>query len=156
MSLGQFLNDDLIKINLSCDDQDQFFKVMYEEALTKGFVDELFLSKIKERESVFPTGLKLDKYSVAIPHTDPQYVKEQFIAVAILEKPVKFHLMDDASQETEVSLIFMLGLNQPHQQIETLQQLMAIIQDSSNIEKLMAAVNREEVRSIFNQMEAAV
>ncbi|MCM3570411.1 PTS sugar transporter subunit IIA [Neobacillus mesonae] len=156
MSIEQFLNDDLIKLNLSCKDQNDLFEVMYKEAFSKGMVDELFLTKIKERESVFPTGLNLNKFSVAIPHTDPQYVKEQFIAVVTLENPVKFHLMDDASQETDVSVIFMLGLNQPHQQIETLQQLMAIMQDTSNIEKLLAATNSEEVHSIFKQIEASV
>ncbi|MED3624750.1 PTS sugar transporter subunit IIA [Neobacillus thermocopriae] len=154
MSIERFLNNDLIKLNLLCKDRDHFFEFMFNEAFDKGLVDKQFLSKIKERESIFPTGLKLNEFSVAIPHTDPQYVKEQFIAVVTLEKPIKFSLMDDASQETDVCLVFMLGLNQPHQQIEILKQLMAIIQNPSNIKNLLSAESCEEVRNIFKQMEA--
>lgn len=153
MSLEQFLKDELIKINLSCSDQDQFFEVIFDEAFSNGYVDEMFLTKIKERESIFPTGLKINDYSVAIPHTDPEYVKEQFIAVATLEKPVAFHLMDDASQQTNVSVVMLLGLNQPHSQIEVLQQLMKLIQDKSHVDQLLDAKNREDVRAVFEQLE---
>jgi galactitol PTS system EIIA component len=154
LSIERFLNNDLIKLNLLCKDREHFFELMFNEAFNKGLVEKQFLSKIKERESIFPTGLKLNEFSVAIPHTDPQYVKEQFIAVVTLEKPIKFSLMDDTSQETDVCLVFMLGLNQPHQQIEILKQLMAIIQNPSNIKNLLSAESREEVRYIFKQIEA--
>jgi len=152
LSLEKFLKDELIKLNLSCEDQDQLFEIFYNEALANDYVNEMFLTKIKERESVFPTGLKINDYSVAIPHTDPEYVKEQFIAVATLENPVKFHLMDDASQKTDVSVVIMLGLNQPHSQIEALQELMRIIQDKGNVDYLLAAKNKESVRTVFKQL----
>ena len=152
MALEQFLKEELVKLNLSVSDRDNFFEVMYNEAFNKGYVDEMFLTKIKERESVFPTGLKMADYSVAIPHTDPQYVKEQFIAVATLENPVKFSQMDDASQETDVKVIFMLGLNQPHSQIEALQQLMQMIQNKENVDKLLAAKDFSDVHALFSQL----
>lgn len=152
MALEQFLKNDLVKLNLNVSDRDNFFEVMFNEAFNKGFVEELFLTKIKERESVFPTGLKMADYSIAIPHTDPQYVKEQFIAVATLENPVKFSLMDDASQETEVKVIFMLGLNQPHSQIEALQQLMQMIQNKENVDKLLSAKDFADVQAVFSQL----
>lgn len=153
MSLEQFLKDELIKINLSCSDQDQFFEVIFDEAFSNGYVDEMFLTKIKERESVFPTGLKINDYSVAIPHTDPEYVKEQFIAVATLEKPVAFHLMDDASQQTNVYVVILLGLNQPHSQLEILQQLMQMIQNRGHVDQLLGAKNSKDVRTVFKQLE---
>ncbi|WP_071396179.1 PTS sugar transporter subunit IIA [Bacillus tuaregi] len=149
MALEQFIKDELIKLQLSCSNQDNFFEVMFNEAKKYGYVDDMFLTKIKEREAIFPTGLKIGDYSVAIPHTDPEFVKEQFIAVATLENPISFHLMDDASQVTDVKVVMMLGLNQPHSQIETLQQLIAIIQEQSNVEALLAAKSSEEVRAIL-------
>lgn len=152
MSLDKFLINDLVKLNLSVSDRDEFFEVMYNEAFNKGYVTEEFLSKIKERESVFPTGLNIGDYSVAIPHTDPQYVKEQFIAVVTLEKPVKFNQMDDASLETDVNVIFMLGLNQPHSQIEVLQQLMQMIQNKSNVDQLLSAKGFEDVQDLFSKL----
>lgn len=152
MALEQFLKTDLVKLNLEVSDRDSFFDHMFNEAFNKGYVEEMFLTKIKDRESVFPTGLKMADYSVAIPHTDPQYVKEQFIAVATLKEPVKFNLMDDASQETDVKVIFMLGLNQPHSQIEALQQLMQMIQSKENIEKLLTAKDFSDVQAVFSQL----
>jgi galactitol PTS system EIIA component len=153
MSLVQFLKDELIKINLHCESREQLFDVVNEEAFKRGYVSETFLPKIKEREASFPTGLSLNKYNVAIPHTDPECVFEQFIAVVTLEKPVPFQLMDDKSKEADVDVVLVLGLNEPHSQLAALQQLMQVIQVESNLDQILNAKNSEEIRSIFNQLE---
>lgn len=153
MSLEQFLKEELIKLHLVCDSQEQLFDLMYEEAFKKGYVSESFLVKIKEREAVFPTGLSMNNYNVAIPHTDPECVFEQFIGVITLEKPVPFRLMDDNTQEVDVNVVLMLGLNQPHSQLAVLQQLMQVIQDENNLEQILHAKTSEEVYSIFKKLE---
>lgn len=150
--LELFLKDELIKLNLSCSGQEHLFEVICNEAFKKGYVKERFLAKIKERESIFPTGLKLNDYSVAIPHTDPEYVREQFISLATLKEPIIFHLMDDASQQTNVNVVILLGLNQPHSQIEALQQLVEIIQDHGKIDQLLKARNSGDVRTVLKQL----
>jgi galactitol PTS system EIIA component len=152
VALELFLKDELIKLNLSCSNQEQLFEVIFNEAFNNGYVEEMFLAKIKERESIFPTGLKLDDYSVAIPHTDPEYVKEQFISVATLKNPVIFHLMDDASQQTNVNVVILLGLK-AHSQLDVLQQLMQLIQNRSYVDRLLDAKDSKDVRIVFKQLE---
>lgn len=153
VSLEQFLKEELIKLHLVCDSQDQLFDIMYEEAFKRGYVSESFIGKIKEREAVFPTGLNMNNYNVAIPHTDPECVFEQFIGVVTLEKPVPFRLMDDNTQEVDVNVVLMLGLNQPHSQLAVLQQLMQVIQDENNIEQILQAETSKDIHSIFNKLE---
>ncbi|KYC84195.1 MULTISPECIES: PTS sugar transporter subunit IIA [Heyndrickxia] len=153
MTLGQFLKDDLIKVNLECENREQLFEILAKEALKQGYVTDQFLTKVIERESVFPTGLCMNNYNVAIPHTDPEFVKEQFIAVATLKKPVSFQLMDDKTKESDVNVVLMLGLNEPHSQLTVLQQIMQIIQDGSKIEQMLLANNIEDIYTVFNQME---
>jgi PTS system galactitol-specific IIA component len=154
MSLYEFIREDLIKVNLTVDNQDQLFETLFIEAYQRGYVKKEYLQKLKEREAVFPTGLSMGEYSVAIPHTDPEFIINPFIAVATLEKPVAFHLMEDKSKQTEVNMILMLGLNEPHSQLKMLQEIMTLIQDKSKIEQLLKAQTPIEVQEILKKIEA--
>lgn len=149
MSLQPFLKDELIKIHVNCENQDQVFELIYKEALERGYVKEEYLQKVKEREAIFPTGLNMNSHNIAIPHTDPEFVHEQFIAVATLDNPVPFYLMDDNTKQVDVNVVFMLGLNEPHSQLTVLQQIMGVIQDGTKIEEILKASKGEEIRAIF-------
>ncbi|MGJ7920073.1 PTS sugar transporter subunit IIA [Neobacillus sp. LXY-4] len=150
MSLEQFLKDELIKVHVKCENQDEVFELLYQEAFERGYVDEAYLEKVKAREAVFPTGLCMNHYNVAIPHTDPEFVFEQFIAVATLENPVPFYRMDDSSAQVNVNVVFMLGLNEPHNQLTVLQQIMGVIQDDNKIEEILKSSSSEAIRAIFS------
>lgn len=149
MSLQPFLKDELIKVQVSCEDKNEVFELIYKEALERGYVKKEYLEKVKERESVFPTGLNMNHHNVAIPHTDPEFVNEQFIAVATLDKPVLFYLMDDNTKQVDVNVVFMLGLNEPHSQLTVLQEIMGTLQDDTKIEGILKASNGEEIRAIL-------
>jgi len=153
MAVASFIKESLVNVGLKADNQDQLFNTMYEKAFEQGFVKETFLPKIKERESIFPTGLCINNYSIAIPHTDPEHVVEQFIAVSVLDKPVTFHLMEDNTKTTEVQAVLMLGLNQPHSQIEVLQELMQVIQVEDHLEKLIHAKDKADITALFHSIK---
>ncbi|PKG22061.1 PTS sugar transporter subunit IIA [Niallia nealsonii] len=156
MTVVSFIKENLIKVNLEVENQDELFQVMYQEAYDQGYVKDTFLAKIKERESIFPTGLCMADYSVAIPHTDPEHVIEQFIAVATLKKPVAFSLMEDNTKTTDVDVVLMLGLNQPHSQLEILQELMQVIQIKDNLINIIQAKNEKEILTIFENINIAI
>lgn len=153
LPLARFLKDELIKLNAASENKEEVFEVMFNEALSRGYVSESFLEKIKKREETFPTGLSLNHYGIAIPHTDAECIFEQFIGVITLQEPIVFQSMDDASKEVYVKLILMLGLNEPHNQLAVLQQIMQLVQKEENYEKLLAAVDYEEVHKIFKELE---
>lgn len=151
MSLEDFLDDDFIKIGLDCVNQDLLFQTLYQEAYSKGYVSKQFLEKIKEREESFPTGLSINNYNVAIPHTDPEYVFKQFIAITTLKRPIPFQLMDDRSKKVNVKIVILLGLNEPHDQLNVLQQLIQMIQDEKKIEQIASSTSVKEIRHLFIQ-----
>ena len=66
------------------------FTILSQKACLLGKVTDEFEVNVKKREDNFPTGIQLEDFAVAIPHTDAEYVKEEFIAVAVFKEPVKF------------------------------------------------------------------
>lgn len=152
MELTKFINKNLIKVNLPCKDKNELFQIMHDEAFKYKYVESSFLEGLMTRESIFPTGIKLTNYSVAIPHTDAIHVKEEFIAIVVPENPIEFKLMEDETQEEKVSLIFMLGLNKPHSQLEVLQELMGLIQREDLVKQIIEAKDKEQIQSIIESM----
>ncbi len=147
--LKPFMHEQLIFPNQSFADKNELFQHIREEASKNQFVTDNFDTKLAERESNFPTGLEVGEINVAIPHTDPEFVKQQFIAVYTLDNPLNFNRMDDPSQVTPVSVIFVLGLNEPHAQLEVLQDLMAKLQDQNFIKGIKDSHNIEQIIEKF-------
>lgn len=145
MNLKHFLKPELIWTKSKLETQLEVFELISEKAKTKKYITENFLEKIKKRESEFPTGLQLDGYGVAIPHTDPECINEQFIAVLTSKDGIPFKRMDDPSQTSFANIVFMLGLNEPHSQLEVLQQLMSILQNKETVEQLISFENKDDI-----------
>ncbi|MDE4542172.1 PTS sugar transporter subunit IIA [Thermoanaerobacterium sp. R66] len=137
MKISEFFNRELIITNFEAKSQDDVFDVLYKKLFENGYVKETYLEAVKKREKVFPTGLLLNKYNVAIPHTDPEHVIKPAIAVATLKKPVIFKNMANPLEDVLVNIIFMIALNESHSQVEMLQQLIQLIQDDSLLEKII-------------------
>lgn len=122
----------------------------------EGYTKESYVQALIERESEFPTGLDVDGYGVAIPHTNVAHVNKAGTAIAVLRNPVTFHVMGGEDDETvEVSLVFMLAVVDPDKHIEELQQILAIIQDTDVLEKLKHATNAEEIIHTIAEKEKA-
>lgn len=117
-------------------EQEEAFKRLADEFFKKDCVSEDFLPNIIQREIDFPTGLLTHGIGVAIPHTDHIYVKKSQIGFLSLKKPIRFMHMGTNDQEVAVSLIFMLALKEPHEQLEMLQNLVALFQREGVLEKL--------------------
>jgi hypothetical protein len=50
-------------------------------------------------------------FDAAIPHTDAECVREEFVAVITMQEPVTFYSMEDNTQQVKAQIIFVLGLN---------------------------------------------
>lgn len=149
MKLSDFFKKNLVTANLEVNSSDEFFSEVSKVALENGFVTDEFEINVKKREDNFPTGIQLEGYGIAIPHTDSEYVKEEFIYVTTFKKPIHFSSMEDANAKVEVSIAFLLGLRKAENQLEVLQQLMSIFQDREVIEKLTSAENDENLYEVL-------
>lgn len=69
------------------------------------------------------------------------------MAVATLTHSVGWHAMDDPNKILQPTVVFMLAIKDPDKQIETLQKIMAIIQNSQLLQDISVAVTRDEIFS---------
>lgn len=149
--LSHYLSQPLILINQGLETSTDLFQAVHREALALGYVREDFGQRVAEREATFPTGLQLEKLGAAIPHTDAECVLQEFVAVVVNEDPIPFQSMEDPSQSVDASLVFVLGLNQPHAQLEMLQSLMGILQNNDLLQEFLQAKTSQELLTIVQK-----
>ncbi|RYK98979.1 PTS sugar transporter subunit IIA [Enterococcus faecium] len=121
----------------------ELFQVMSEQLKNAGCVKDSFLEGITNREQEFPTGLEVNQIGFAIPHTDSAHVNSSQICFASLKEPLVFSDMTDKSHEIPVRLVFMLAMSQPHEQIDTLQNLVSLFQNEEKVNELLACTTKE-------------
>lgn len=135
-------------------DRDDALRILSEKFVEAGVVEDNFLEGLLKREQSFPTGLILDNrdYGVAIPHTDPEYVKETQLGFMRLDKPVIFRFMADAETEVPVKLIFMMAIKEAHGQVEMLSKLMDIFCDDAALDRFAAVDNYDDFMDIIRDL----
>jgi len=123
----------------------ELFKVMAANLQNKGFVNEKYLDGLINREKEFPTGLQLADYGVSIPHTDPETVKEDFIAIVRPKDPIMFSLMEDNDKKASMDLCFFIGLNDGKKSPLILMELISLIQNHKLILSVLNEKNKEQI-----------
>jgi ribulose-5-phosphate 4-epimerase/fuculose-1-phosphate aldolase/mannitol/fructose-specific phosphotransferase system IIA component (Ntr-type) len=142
---------ELMIVNVDAPDQETIIRQLGERLLQGGYVSDGFTEAILKREASFPTGLPTS-IPVAIPHTDIGYSNQNAMAVATLKKPVAFHEMGNSDEEVKVSIVFMLAIKDPKEQIEWLQKIVAAFKDRQRLEELQAASDSQSLAKSIEQM----
>ena len=150
-TLSSYVKEPLVFTQDNCSSQTEVFEQVAQKALDLGWVREDFLERIKSREETFPTGIQLMNFGAAIPHTDTECVLEEFVAVITLQDPVVFYSMEDNSMQVKAQIVFVLGLNQPHAQLEMLQSLMGLLQNETVLSELLLATTENELISTIKK-----
>ena len=129
--------------------QDQLFLMMTDKMLEAGCVKENYYEGISNREKEYPTGLLVNQTGFAIPHTDSERVNKSQICFLSLDEPIEFEDMNFAHKVLgEVG--FFLALVQSHEQVNTLQNLIALFQDDEKVAKLKECNTEKELMQILN------
>ena len=139
------MDQDLIKMSLEAENEADVIAQLGAEMQKKGYVRESYIAAVMEREAKLPTGLDINGFSVAIPHTDPEHVNQAAFAVGILKNPVPFHCMVMPDVYTPVRLVFLLAIKDPEKQVALLQQLMAVFQDVELLQAILQAETKSEI-----------
>lgn len=143
------LKERIIMVGLETDTKEEAITILGNQLYKNGYVKDNFVESVLSREKEFPTGLATSPFGVAIPHTDGDKVIEPQIAFASLKDPVKFKSMGSMDEEIDVKLIFMLALNDPMEQLETLQKLTSVIQDKEMVSKLGVTQDTKELQELI-------
>jgi len=152
--LAALLDRDCVAVKLTADSAEDVIRRLASKLEAKGHVRSTYAQAAVDREAKYPTGLPLGlPENVAVPHTDPVHVLSPVIAIATLGRPVDFANMEDPDETVPVGLVFMLAINDKDRQIETLQDVMGLIQDPEMINRLLAADNLEDVMAALEGRE---
>lgn len=144
-----FFDEMVTKFEVDANSSSDVIEIASNELYQRGIVKKEFFEKVLEREALYPTGLPVGKYGVAIPHTDSKYVNRSQIAFLSLKNPVKFKNMGNISADVDVNLIFMIAMSQPHEQSEILVKLMELFADEDFMDKLKNCKDAKEYESIL-------
>ncbi|WP_159566100.1 PTS sugar transporter subunit IIA [Budvicia diplopodorum] len=148
-TLSGFISPSLIKLNAAYKDQDDFFTHSHQDLYFQQYVEASYLKKIIAREKEYPTGLATAGLNIAIPHTDPQYVKKPFVAITHLAKPLSFSVMGTTDEKIDVDWIFSLGVTEAENQIDLLQKLMSVFAQRQRVKTLAGLTSVEKVYEFF-------
>lgn len=143
-------DEEIVLLDITPKDSTEALSMVSDELIKKAVVKESYKDAVIKREKEFPTGLNAPSCGIAIPHTDAIHVNKPQIAIARLAQPVKFLQMGDGAN-VEAKLIFMLALKEPHAQLETLQKLMALIQNETAVTELIAAKDSKTVINVLKE-----
>lgn len=146
-----FFDRKIALLNKQVNSKEAAFQMLADEFLQNQCVTEEYFENVVKREIVFPTGLMINGIGVAIPHTDSKYVKKSQIGFLSLETPLTFVEMGTRGKEIPVSLIFMLALKEPHEQLQMLQNLIEMFQKNGVLEKLKAIYQVDDYLRILQQ-----
>lgn len=116
----------------------------------EGFAHASFVDALIEREHHFPTGLPSHTCAVALPHCDVRHIKQPAVGVVTLTEPVEFRMMGDPEQTLDVSILFVLGMKDPHAQPQLLSEIINIIQNDDLLMSVLRAHDSHEIVSVLN------
>lgn len=139
------VSKELISLDFEAIDKVDLISKMSNYANEKGYVKDTFKEAILKRESVYPTGLRGENLTIAIPHTDAVHVNKPGIYFARLKDTVQFKEMGLGVNDIDVKLVFMLFINDPKGQISMLSNLMGLFAQQDKIDVLLNSTNTDEV-----------
>lgn len=147
------MNPAMILTDLEAASADEVLEKVGDAVIRAGYAKESYVQALKDREKDYPTGLDVDGIGVAIPHTSVEHVLKSGVAIATLKEPVTFVQMGTDDETTEVEVVFMLAVTDPSGHIDELQQILAILQDTAVLQKLMNAENAQQIIELIREKE---
>lgn len=118
-----------------------------------GYVKETFTTALIKRENEYPTGLKMEPFSVAIPHTDARHAIRQCVCIVRLKNGVEFHEMMDSNKTIKVNCVFCIVLTRPDKQTDVLQNIISIASTKELMDKIEKAHTPKDVLEIISKSQ---
>lgn len=150
MDYKSMFSPKLIDLSVEATTEADVFQIVAAKLLEAGMVNEDYFDGITKREANFPTGLVTQHLNIALPHADPEFVKEAFVFICRLKSPVKCRQMGDNS-EMEVKNLFFLGIKDGKNQVGLLQVFMNLFMDEEFVQQFLAIDCPEMMYQFFIQ-----
>lgn len=139
------IHENLIFNDLCAHTKEDIISQLAEKLLAAGMVKDTYKAAVLKREEEYPTGLSLGEYSIAMPHTFAAHVNSPAIAVAKLSEPVTFIEMGSKDVELSVSLVMMMAISDPQEQVGLLKKILRVFSNEETLENLMRSATAGEM-----------
>lgn len=154
----KFFSKEMMFFENEFENSDQLFEFVDKKAKEKGLVLDGFLEAIKERERKYPTALPGTTIDIAVPHTDPEYIVDPFIAVLRCRNGVPFIQMGSDNLTIHPKLFFVLGFKREEclkYQVKALQLLINyfIVENNGELATQFMAFNSDQCMEKLLELE---
>lgn len=154
--IWEALKESLVILNMEAVSCRDVFSRLGGALIREGYVKDTYIDALCAREKEYPTGLDIDGFGVAIPHTDASQVYRAATAIAVLKNPVPFIQMGTDNEEIRVKIVFLLAVANPGEQMEELQRILTIIQDTDILTNITQAGDVQNVIDIIKEKERSL
>ena len=134
-----------VVVGLEAANSEEALRKLAAKMVETGQVKPTYPDALVKREGLYPTGLKLKFNSIAMPHTDPQYVNKPGIALAKLATPVEFMHMGGTGETVQAEMLFMMAITDPDAQIENLKKVMSVFMDEEVVRRFTNVADEDEL-----------
>lgn len=131
----------LVAVHMDVASMTEVIQQLADILIERGYIKPSYTAAALEREATCPTGLPTRGVGTAIPHAGVEHTLKPGIAVGTLAHPVEWALLGDPEQTQDVSVIFMLSVTEPSDQIYLLQSLIEMYGEEQMLLKLQAATD---------------
>lgn len=146
---GMELLPEYVLLDMDAKTSQEAIEMLAEKLVNQGAVKPSFIPAILKREEDYCTGLDFEEMSIALPHTDPIHVNKPCIAIGVLRKPVVFQSMGMPDVPCNVEIVIMLGITEPHAQLDFLRSLMQAFQTPGRLKALKACTTSQQLLETF-------
>lgn len=150
------VSSELVAVQMRAETPAEVINLLSQILVDQGYAKPTYAQAAIEREETFPTGLPTDGVRVAIPHAGVEHAVKPGLAIGTLVKPVAFGELGDADSKLDVSIVFLLCVTEPSEQVYLLQSLIEVYKDAELLRKLLAATESGPIVDEVNASLAAV
>ncbi|NPV70094.1 MAG: PTS sugar transporter subunit IIA [Firmicutes bacterium] len=145
------LEPDQVVLLPGAESWEEVVRLLARVLLLKGFVRETYVNAVISREREYPTGLEAGEINVAVPHADAGHVVRTSLCVGVLGRPVRFSRMDEPAKSTDVTVVFLLAVAEPEQQVEALRKVMDVIHDQGVLKEIADYSSAEQAFGLLSR-----
>ena len=150
------LNKKLMILHADAKTTDDVFEQLGSKFIQEGFCKDNYVEELKKREKDYPTGLAINGFGIAIPHTEAANVLREAEGIMTLNEPVHFVQMGTTDTIIDVKVVMMLSIENPKKKKKKLQRIIAIIQDMNVLNEIYQADTEDEIIQAIKEKERKI
>jgi PTS system galactitol-specific IIA component len=126
-----------------------------EALVTEGICRDSYPEALCAREDEYPTGLDMDGFGIAMPHSDAVHVIRTGLAIGVPRRPVTFTAMGTDDETVEARIVVALAIDDPGSHLDFVEALLEILRDREVLEAIEGARTPEEAIARVRMSEEA-